>query len=119
LPSISSGVSDRPAAAEKQLRWHSQLLHELAVESVHSPRNERWVRAFLAENELPADVDLTISPDDRMFQYLLYTMAGHRNAIAEYFASAGGILPRKKSTRPRRGRRHRLREALTRVHILL
>ncbi len=83
--------AERLAAAEKQLRWHSQLLHELAVESVHSPRNERWVRAFLTENELPAGVDLTISPDDRMFQYLLYTMAGHRDAIAEYFASGAQV----------------------------
>lgn len=88
---MGAGEADRHDAFAKQLRWHSQLLHELAVESVHTPRIEQWVRAFLSENGLPAGVDLTLSPDDRMFQYLLYTMAGHRDAVAEYFASGAQV----------------------------
>jgi Methyltransferase domain len=83
---------DQMEAIERQLRWHSNILNELAVESVHSPRSGEWLRGFLVENGLPADIDPTISPDDRMFQYLLYIMLSYRDAVAEYFASGAQVL---------------------------
>ncbi len=77
---------------EKQLRWHSNLLHEFAVESVYLPQMTELIQRFFIENNLPPDVDLTISSDDRMFQYLLYVMSGYKDAAAEYFASGAQVF---------------------------
>lgn len=77
---------------EKQVRWHSNLLHEVAIESVHSSRILESLHEFLVKNNLPTKIDPSISPDDRMFQYLLYVMSSYKDAIAEYFASGAQVF---------------------------
>lgn len=90
--SLGLPTPEQTLLVDRQLRWLSNILNELAVEAVHSPKIGEWVRGFLTENGLPTDIDRTISADDRMFQYLLYIMLSYRDAVAEYFASGAQVL---------------------------